>query len=58
MSGYKPVSTGYDAHAGAGHRVQMATAAEEAVNLSIPSDEELVEDIGQCSQGVSERTRC
>ena len=50
MSGYTPVSTGYDAHAGARHGAAMAAAAREAVNLSIPSDEEMIEEHGQWSQ--------
>ena len=45
MNAYTPVSTGYDAHAEARHRAQMAQAAVEAVN-GIPSDEEMIEDYG------------
>ena len=44
MSGYPPVSTGYDAHAGVRHGQAMAAAAFAAVNTSIPSDEEMIED--------------
>ena len=44
MSGYPPVSTGYDAHAGVRHGQAMAQAAFAAVNTSIPSDEEMIED--------------
>ena len=44
MSGYPPVSTGYDALAGVRHGQAMATAAFAAVNTSIPSDEEMIED--------------
>ena len=46
MSGYTPVSTGYDAHAAARHGSKMAAAAKRAVDLGIASDEEMVEDEG------------
>ena len=52
MSGYTPVSTGYDAHAAARHGFDMAAAAKRAVDLSIPSDEEMVEDVGGYPQQV------
>ena len=44
MNAYTPISTGYDAHAEARHRAQTAQAAVEAVNLNVPSDEEMIED--------------
>ena len=48
MSGYPPVSTGYVALAGVRHGQAMATAAFAAVNTSIPSDEEMIEDTPGC----------
>ena len=44
MTAYTSVSTGYDAHAEARHRAQMAQAAVEAINLNVPSGEEMIED--------------
>ena len=45
MNAYTPISTGYDAHAEAPHRAQTAQAVNEAaVNLNVPSDEEMIED--------------
>ena len=44
MNAYTPISTGYDAHAEARHRAQIAQAAVEAGNLNVLSEEEMIED--------------
>ena len=45
MNAYTPISTGYDAHAEARHRAQTAQVVNEAaVNLNVPSDDEMIED--------------
>ena len=44
MNAYTPLSTGYGAHAEARHGAQTAQAVVEAVNLNVPSDEEMTED--------------
>ena len=45
MNAYTPISTGYDAHGEARHRAQTAQVVNEAaVNLNVPSDQEMIED--------------